>query len=63
MQLLSKAFQKHLKLQLPQPLEQSGEVHHKNFRLKYDFIKEASEETALDFLIFERDAFLKIVND
>ena len=56
MQLL-KTFQKNLKLQLPQPLEQSGEIRYKDFRIKYVFTKDASGKTVLDFLIFEGDVF------
>lgn len=57
MQLLSKAFQKHLNFQLPQPLKQSGEIQQQDFRIKYVLTKDASEESMLDLLIFERDAF------
>lgn len=57
MQLLSKVFQQHLKLQLSQPLEQSGEIQQKGFRMKYVFTKDASGKTVLDFLIFEEDGF------
>lgn len=57
MQLLSRAFQKHLNLPLSQPLEQSGEIKHKDLRIRYVVIKEPSEEIGLDFLIFEGDNF------
>lgn len=53
MQLLSRALPKHLKFQLPHPLEDSGEIQLKDFRIYNVLTKEASEETGMDFLIFE----------
>lgn len=38
-------------------LEQSGEIRHKDLRIKYVFIKEASGKTGLDFLLFAGDGF------
>ncbi|WP_209309851.1 hypothetical protein, partial [Tamlana crocina] len=48
MPVILKDFQKHLSLQLPQPLEQSGEIRHKDFRIRYVLTKETSVETGLD---------------
>lgn len=57
MELLSGAFQKYFKFELPQHLERSGEFQHKDFRIKYVHTKDASGRAVLDFLIFEGNGF------
>lgn len=57
MELLIAYFEKFFDLKLEEPWEQSGEIQHKDFRIKYIFTKDASGKTVLDLLIFEGDGF------
>lgn len=56
-ELLLRVFQKYLNIKMPQPLEQSGEIKHKDIRIKYILTKKASGKKVLDFLIFKGNGF------
>ncbi|MGB7784640.1 MAG: hypothetical protein WBL27_00935 [Salinimicrobium sp.] len=57
MEPLLKAFQKYFRFQLPQPLEQSGEIQQQDLRIRYVLTKEGSGKTGFDCLIFEKNGF------
>ena len=60
MKFLIASFENLFDFKLEKPLKQSSEIEQQDFRIRYVWTKDASEETVLYFLVFEREGFSPI---